>query len=235
MTDLTTGSVTLTASDGVEISAYRAALRDQAIGAVVVIQEVFGVNDHIRSVADGFAAAGFVALAPAFFNRIGRSDELGYGAEDIDAGLALAYGIAWEDALKDVGAAVRAARSDDANGSGTVGVVGYCWGGTLSWLSATRLTGMELPDAVASYYGSKVPNFANEAPQCPIIMHLGEQDPTMPPEAVATIRAANPAMPTYLYAGADHGFNCNQRASYHAEAAKTAFDRTTAFFREKLV
>lgn len=230
MSAATKTDITLNAADGTEISAYLSEPETAAKGVVIVIQEIFGVNEHIRDVADGFAAEGFAAIAPRFFNRLGRDDTLGYAGDDIALGKELAYSIDWQDAVKDVAAAIGEARRRGLK----AGVVGYCWGGSLAWLAATRLEGVDAPDAVASYYGSKVPDFVHEKPHAPVIMHLGAEDPTIPPEAIKKIQDAQPDMSVFVYDGADHGFNCDRRGSYHAEAARLARQRTLLFFEQQL-
>ena len=210
----------LTAGDGHVLSAYRAAATAAPRGQLVIIQEVFGVNDHIRRVCDGFAAEGYTAIAPALFDRLQPGVELGYDEAGIAAGRALVGRLGWETPTLDIAAAAAALRPD-----GRVGVVGYCWGGTIAWLAACRL---EIGAAVA-YYGRQIIDFASERPRCPVIMHFGGEDPLIPRATVAAVQAAQPAIPVYLYEGAGHGFNCDARADFRPAVAALALQRTLAF------
>jgi len=219
-------TIRLTASDGHELAAYRANPSGAARGGLVIIQEIFGVNSHIRGVADGFAADGYVSIAPALFDRVERGVELGYNEDDRTRGRAIRADVAWDDALKDIAAAAAA-----LSGMKT-GVVGYCWGGSLAWLAATRLSGLA---ASVGYYGGQINDFRNETAHCPVMLHFGTRDASIPMDAVAAIRAAQPDIPIHIYEGAEHGFNCEQRASYHADAATTARERTMEFLAEKML
>lgn len=213
-------TIQLTASDGHEFAAYRADPDATPKGALVVIQEIFGVNAHIRSVCDGFAAEGYVAVAPALFDRIERGVELGYDEADRERGRAIRGQIDWDDVLKDVAAAADAVRA-----AGRTGVVGYCYGGSVAWLAATRLDF----DAAVSYYGANVAEFADEKPNCPVIMHIGDQDASIPADKIEVIKAAQPDIPVYIYEGAGHGFNCDARDSFDELAATIARQRTINF------
>ena len=218
--------IRLHAADGVEIGAYRADPKGEPKGAVVVLQEIFGVNGHIRHVTDGYAAAGYVAIAPHLFDRVGPNIELGYQPDDMQKGIALKAQSQTDAALLDIDAARKAVAS-----AGRVGVVGFCWGGFLSWLSATRLTGF---DAAAVYYGGGIGSVASETPRCPVLLHFGERDTHIPPAHYQAVAAANPDMTEIHVYPADHGFNCDERAAYDAESARIALDRTLAFFGAKL-
>ena len=218
-------TITLKASDGHELSAYRADPAGTARGGLVVIQEIFGVNSHIRAVADGFAAEGYAAGAPALFDRVERGVELGYEEDGRTRGRGIRADIAWDDALQDVAAAVAALSGKP------VGVVGYCWGGSLAWLAATRIAGIA---ASVGYYGGQIKDFKDEAPRCPVMLHFGTEDASIPMDAVAAVQAAQPDIPVHIYEGAGHGFNCDQRGSYHAQAATTARARTLAFLKENV-
>ena len=215
----------LTASDGFRLSAYRADPPGAARGAVVVVQEIFGVNSHIRSVCDGFAADGYVAIAPALFDRYQKNVELGYTDADIAAGRELKGKAGNDKALADVDAARKAVAS-----AGKVGIVGYCWGGYVTWLAASRLAGFA---CAAPYYGGGMIDAIGEQPRCPVMMHFGEHDPVLPVEGVERLRQAHPKDQVFLY-DAGHGFNCDQRGSYNAAAAKLARARTLQFFREHI-
>jgi carboxymethylenebutenolidase len=211
------------AADGHNFSMYRADPAGEPRGAVVIVQEIFGVNSHIRAVCDDYAAQGYVAVAPALFDRVERGVELGYQADDIAAGRAIREKVSLDQALADVEAAAK-----EVAGVGKIGVVGYCWGGTVAWVAATRSRTFA---AAVSYYGGGVPDLADEQPNCPVQLHFGEQDQAIPLEGVDRLKAAHPALPVYLYP-AGHGFNCDQRASYHAESARLARERTLAFLSE---
>lgn len=215
--------VTLEAADGHSFEAYVADPPGAMRGAIVVIQEIFGVNSHIRGVADGFAADGYLAVAPALYDRVERGYESGYSQPEVQAGLAVRARIPLEKALADVQAAI-----DYARRGGKVGIVGYCWGGTLAWLAATRGTGLA---AAVSYYGGTVAEYKDEKPKVPVMFHFGETDHSIPLEKAKAVEAAQPGASTFFY-HAGHGFNCEQRGSYHEAAAKQARGRTLDFFRK---
>ncbi len=220
--------ITLTASDGHGLAAYRAAPDGPAKAGLVVVQEIFGVNAHIRDVADGFAAEGYLAIAPALFDRIEPGIELDYTPDDATRGRELRAEIATETVLLDVAAAVAAAREGAGAGS-DVGVVGYCWGGSLAWLAACRLP----VEAAVGYYGAMVHQHRHETPRCPVMLHFGERDQGIPNEEVAEVRETHPKIPIHGY-DAGHGFNCDRRSDFHPEAAALARERTLAFFAEHL-
>jgi carboxymethylenebutenolidase len=193
---------------------------------VVVIQEVFGVNSHIRAVADGYAAEGYYAVAPALFDRVEPGIELGYEGSDAERGVEFAFNrLQMPQTLADIQAAI-----DHASGFGKVGMVGYCFGGLLTWLSACQLNGLA---AASSYYGGGVPGQADMTPRCPIILHFGEQDDYIPMDTVRQFMARHPDLAVYTY-DADHGFNCEQRPMFDADAADLARQRTLALFAEHL-
>lgn len=210
----------LTAEDGHKLNAYAARPDGPAKGGLVVVQEIFGVNAHIRAVADGFAAEGYLAVAPALFDRIRPGIELDYDEAGVSEGRALRPEVSWEATVLDVNAAMTLAA-----GAGKVGVVGYCWGGSVAWLAATRLK----PAAAVGYYGGHIHEFASEKPNCPVMLHFGEEDTGIPLANVEVVRAAQPDAAIHLYPGAGHGFNCDLRGSYHAEAAALARRRSLAF------
>jgi carboxymethylenebutenolidase len=217
-------AVKLKASDGHELGAYVARPSGTPIAGLVVVQEAFGVNGHIRSVADGYARDGFLAVAPALFDRIERGVELGYEGEDRQKGIALARQINLDNAVKDVEAALQYLCHQ---GMKKAGVIGYCLGGTMAWLAATRLS----PDAAVGYYGGNIANFAQENPRCPVMLHFGTLDKHIPKEGIDKVQAAHPEVQIFWYE-ADHGFNCNDRASYNPEAAKLARERSLAFLKK---
>lgn len=217
----------LTASDGFKIGAYVAQPSGKAKGGVVVIQEIFGVNRHIRAVADAYAAAGYVAIAPQIFDRVERNVELGYSAQpDFDKGLRIAFqDLKLSDTLLDLQAAI-----DHVAGFGRVGVVGYCFGGLLTWLSACSL---ERVTAAAAYYGGGIVKHVERSARCPVMMHFGALDKHIPLSEVDTIRAAQPEVQVFVY-DADHGFNCDERASYDESSCALARQRTFDFFATQL-
>lgn len=218
-------TIRLTAGDGHELDAYQADPDGAPKGAIVIIQEIFGVNSHIRSVCDGYAADGYVAIAPALFDRVERGIELGYVEPDMSRARETRGKLSWDGALADVSAAADAVKS-----AGKVAVVGYCYGGSVAWLAATRLDFA----AVVSYYGGNVAEFAEEQPKCPVILHIGDQDHSIDAGKIETIENAQPDIPVYIYEGAGHGFNCEQRGSYHQEATKVARGRTLEFLAKHI-
>ncbi len=220
--------IDLQAADGFTFPAYVAQPATQPRGAVVVLQEIFGVNSHIRAVADGYAAAGYVAVAPATFHRVKAGVELGYQPDDMSAGMALKATVEALPApgvLQDIQAAINHAAS-----AGKVGVVGYCWGGLLTWRSACLLKGVS---AAVPYYGGGVTTEAEIArmPKCPVLAHFGDKDHWIPLEGVEALKQAHPGVEVHVYA-ANHGFNCDQRGSWDATAAALARERTLAFFNK---
>ena len=207
-----------------QVSAWRAEPSGTPRGSIVVIQEIFGVNAHIRSTAEDFATQGYVALAPAYFDVIETGVELDYDTDGIAKGRELITELGLEAAVDITAAAVR----ELAKIGGKVGTVGYCWGGTVALLAALRLG---LPSA--SYYSARNVPFLQETPRAPVIFHFGERDASIPPEMVALHREHLPQMPLHTYP-AGHGFNCNVRADYDAPSAALARQRTLAFFSEHL-
>ncbi len=215
--------IQLTAADGHALSAYLADSAEKPRGAIVVVQEIFGVNSHIRSVADGYAADGYVAIAPALFDRVTRDYQSGYSQPEIQAGVALMQKVSLDNATADVRAALEAVQY-----AGKVGVVGFCWGGTVCWASAARVAGLA---AAVSYYGGGIYGLIDETPRCPTMLHFGETDASIPIEKARAIAAAHPDVTTFFYP-AGHGFNCDQRGSYDRAAAELARERTLDFFRK---
>ncbi len=211
----------LTASDGHKFSAYKAAPPGDPKAGLVVIQEIFGVNSHIQDVCDRYAEQGYLAIAPALFDRISPNITLNYESEDVTQGIEYKMQISDEQALLDIDAARAAIAS-----AGPVYVVGYCWGGSLAYLSACRL-----PDfnKAVGYYGGQVAQHIDEAPQIPVMLHFGDQDASIPLKSVDEVMTKRPGIPVYIYQ-AGHGFNCDQRGSYDTASAKLALDRTLEFF-----
>lgn len=222
-------TIQLTASDGHAFDAYRADA-DEPKGGLVVIQEIFGVNAHIRELCDKFASLGYSALAPALFDRAERGVELGYDEAAFTRAREIRPKIAIDDTLKDIDASTKALA--EALPGSKIGVAGYCWGGTLAWLAATRLEGLS---ATVCYYGGQIVNHKDEIPRCPVLMNFGETDTGIPLTSVDEIREAQPDIPIHVYPGAGHGFSCDHRSSYDAEQSAIAEQRTLAFFGEQLV
>ena len=214
--------IELAAADGFTLSAYRADPVGGPRGGLVVAQEIFGVNGHIRSVCDGFAADGYVAMAPALFDRYERGLDIGYTPDDIARGRELKGRAQIDAAMQDVAAARDAVAS-----AGKVAVIGYCWGGFVAWMAASRLDGFA---CAIPYYGGGMLDAIGERPRCPVLAHFGERDAMIPVNGVRKFAAAHPEAQVHIYA-ADHGFNCDQRASYDAAAAKLARERTIEFLR----
>ena len=222
--------IDLTAKDGFSFPAYVAEPVGTPKGGIVVIQEIFGVNSHIRAVADGYAAAGYLAIAPATFERVRRGVDLGYDAEGMTEGSALKSAVEAlpvPGVMQDIQAAVEYAAK-----AGKVGVVGYCYGGLLTWRAAESVSGLA---AAAPYYGGGMtsPDDASRQPKVPVLAHFGSKDHYISLESVEAFRKAQPGVEVQLYE-ADHGFNCDQRGSYNAPAAQLARERTLAFFATHL-
>jgi carboxymethylenebutenolidase len=219
-------SITLDAADGHTLGAYVARPASQPIAGLVIIQEIFGVNAHVRSVADNYAKDGFLAIAPALFDRIRPGIELDYEGADMQTAMSLIPKIDAEKAVADVAAAIDYAHKAISK---KVGVVGYCFGGSIAWLAATRVR----PAAAVGYYGGQIGKYAAETPNCPVMLHFGRQDPHIPPAVAEAVQTAHPAVEIYWY-NAGHAFNCDARASYNADAAKEARERTLAFLKKHL-
>lgn len=212
--------ITLTAEDGFELDAYKAAPEGTPKGGIVVIQEIFGVNSHIRGDTDKFARHGYLAIAPAVFDRLEKNVELGYDEAGIARGRELMGQMDFDTALMDIRAAV-----DAVAGAGKTGLVGYCWGGSVAWLAATRLG---IPSV--GYYGGRIPDLADEQPKAPVMLHFGALDAGIPLDGVEKVKAKHPDVPVHIYEDAGHGFNCDARGSYHEPSAKIALERTLEFF-----
>ena len=217
--------LTLTASDHVTIGAYKAEPIGTPRGAIVVLQEIFGVNPHIRRVTDSYAEQGYVAIAPALFDRVKPGIELGYTPEDVQKGVATQQQTVPADTLKDIEAAIAEVAS-----VGKVGVVGYCWGGTLAFVSTCRLDGVT---AAVGYYGGNIASMLDLKPRVPLMLHFGEKDDHISADDVARIKAALPDVPVFTYP-AGHGFNCDARGSYDKPSADLALSRTLPFFRQHI-
>ncbi|MAM80495.1 MAG: carboxymethylenebutenolidase [Gammaproteobacteria bacterium] len=221
------GSIRLTAADGFSLSAYEVEPEGPTKGCVVVIQEVFGVNDHIREVCNGYATNGYHVVAPAIFDRFEPGVELGYEQEDMMRGVGIARGeLEMESTLQDIQAAITY-----LSDKGKVAVVGYCFGGLMTWMAASNLTGLA---CASSYYGGGIIEVNELEPKVPIIMHFGELDAHIPLTDVNEIEQRHPDVPVYIYQ-ADHGFNCDHRASFDADAAALARQRTLELFEAHLI
>ena len=215
--------IELTAADGHKLAAYRAG-PDGAARSLVVVQEIFGVNHHMRRVCDVFAAQGYAVVAPALFDRVRPGIELGYTADDVAKGRGLRGDVPDAAVMLDVEAAAAAL-------GGTKGIVGYCWGGTVAWWGSTRSRSFK---AAVGWYGGGIAATRTETPHCPLQLHFGETDASIPMSDVELVRTAQPGVEVFVYDGAGHGFGCDERGSFDAGAAKLAQNRTLAFFEAKL-
>lgn len=215
--------ITLTAADRHTLSAYRAG-PDGASKSLVVVQEIFGMNNHMRRICDAFAAEGYAVVAPALFDRVGPGIELGYTAEDTQKGRDLRGQVPEAGVMHDVEAAAAAL-------GGVKGIVGYCWGGTVAWWGSTRSTTFK---AAVGWYGGGIAGTRTEAMHCPVQLHFGEKDAGIPLSDVALIQGAQPKVEVFVYDGAGHGFGCDERGSWDAGAAKIAQQRTLAFLATHL-
>lgn len=224
--------VKLKAQDGHELAAYVARPAGESRGAVVLIQEIFGINPHIRSVADGFAKEGYTTIAPALFDRFERGVELKYEGEDMQKAVALMQQLNPDTALLDVAAAFKFVQGENPKG---VGVVGFCYGGLMSWLSATRgeKAGMK-PNCCIAYYPGGIGNVAKEQPSCPVMVHIGLADTHIGQDQIDAVRQAHPEVQVFTYEGAGHGFNRIHEASYYEPAARLAYQRTLDFLKDNI-
>jgi carboxymethylenebutenolidase len=223
---MTTEQVTLQAEDGHELDAYVAKPAGMPLAGLVVIQEIFGVNAHIRSVADRYAADGFLTVAPALFDRVERGVKLKYDGEDAQKAMEIRKHLNMDNMLRDTAAALDYARRESGR---KTGIIGYCLGGSIAWLAACRMN----VDAAVGYYGGMIAQHASEQPRCPVMLHFGRKDKHITPEAVEKIQQAHPEIPVYLY-DAGHGFNCDARAAYDAPSARLSQERSLAFLKQHL-
>jgi carboxymethylenebutenolidase len=215
-------TITLTASDGFKLGGYRADPSGKPKGAIVVIQEIFGVNPHIRSICDRLAKEGYVAIAPAIFDRIQPGFECGYTPDEVAEARKYIANPDMPAMLRDTQAAI-----DEAAKAGPVGIVGFCLGGSIAFLAATRLSGIK---AAVGYYGGMIAKNADEKPKVPTMLHFGEKDGGIPLTDVDIIKAKRPDVETFVYEGAQHGFHCDARASYDKKSSDIAWPRTLDFF-----
>jgi carboxymethylenebutenolidase len=218
------GMTTLKATDGHEFQAY-AAGDEAAKRGLVVVQEIFGVNGHMRLVSDRLARSGYRVLSPALFDRAEPGVELGYGPEDMQRGIKLRAKINDTDLMRDIEACAAALAPR------TIGIIGYCWGGTIAWWGATRSRSFK---AAVGWYGGGIAATRQEKPHCPVQLHFGAEDQHIPPDDIKAIQAAHPDIPIFVYEGAGHGFGCEDRASYNPKANDVAEQRSLAFFAEHL-
>jgi carboxymethylenebutenolidase len=217
---------TLTTSDAHKLGAYRADPAGKPKGGLVVIQEIFGVNHHIRAVCDRLANEGYVAVAPALFDRFKPDFESGYSPDEIAAARALVGNIDWDKAINDIDAAL-----GDIKSVGPCGIIGFCFGGTAAFVSACKLNGLK---AAISYYGGGIAKNADDKPKCPVQMHFGEKDAGIPLSDVEIIKQKQPQAEVYVYPDAAHGFHCNERASFQKEASALAWTRSMEFLAKNL-
>lgn len=210
----------VSAFDGFELGAYHVRPEDARHGGLVLVQEIFGVTDHIRELCDGFAADGYEVIAPSFYDRLEPDFAAGYDAESVAKGVRYSQATPWDQVAGDLQAAVSALKAP-------VNVAGFCWGGTATWLAACQCSGVA---AASSFYGRRIPELLNETPRCPTILHFGKTDASIPPEVVEQIRQAHPDLPVYLY-DAGHGFVSDRRADYDPDSARLARLRTLQLFQ----
>jgi carboxymethylenebutenolidase len=219
----------LTAADQHQLGAYRADPKGTPKGGIVVIQEIFGVNNHIRNVCDRFAEEGYVAVAPALFDRQVKGFESGYTPPEIEKARSFIANPDWDAMLRDTDAAIKELKS-----VGPVAIVGFCMGGSIAFLASTRLSGLSGLSAAVAYYGGAIAKFADEKPKCPIQMHFGEKDAGIPMSDVETVESKRTDAEIYVYPEAGHGFHCDERGSFHEGSSKTAWQRTVAFLNKHM-
>jgi carboxymethylenebutenolidase len=218
--------LTLTASDGFQLGAYRADPATAPKAAIVVIQEIFGVNHHIRAVCDRYAAKGYITIAPSIFDRSERNFQSGYSPDEVAVARKFIAHPDWPAMLRDTQAAIDAVKD-----VGSVGIVGFCLGGSVAYAAATKLSGLS---AAVGYYGGVIARFADDKPKVPTMLHFGEKDTGIPLTDVETIRSKRPDVEIFIYPGAQHGFSCDERASYDKASADLAGERSLAFFAKHL-
>jgi carboxymethylenebutenolidase len=223
--------IKLKAEDGHELSAYIAKPTGLATGVLVLIQEIFGINAHIRGVADGYAKDGFLVVAPALFDRFEPNVELKYEGEDMQRASSFYQKLRPETSLLDIAAAYGWAEKSEKG----IGVIGYCYGGLMSWLTATRGETIKMqPSCCVGYYPGGIGQFASEEPSCPVMLHFGAEDSHIGSDQVDAVHSAHPEMEIFVYEGADHGFNCDARASYNLSSAVLARERSLAFLKKHI-
>jgi len=216
----------LTAADSHKLGAYRADPAGTPKGGIVVIQEIFGVNQHIRAVCDRFAQEGYVAVAPALFDRMTPNFECGYSPPEIENARKFIAKPDWDAMLRDTDAAIKDIRS-----AGPIAIIGFCMGGTIAFLASTRLAGLK---CAVAYYGGRIVAFADEKPKCPVQMHFGETDHSISMADVEIIKQKRSDCEIYVYKAAGHGFHCDERGSFHKDSRDVAWERTTAFLKKHM-
>ena len=219
-------TITLTASDGFKLGGYRADPAGKPKAAIVVIQEIFGVNSHIRNVCDRLAKEGYAAVAPAIFDRIEKDFQSGYSPDEVAIARKFVANPDWAAMLRDTQAAIESVQD-----VGPVGIVGFCLGGSVAYAAATKLNGLK---AAVGYYGGAIVRFADDKPNVPTLLHFGEKDTGIPLADVETIKGKRSDVEIQVYPGAQHGFNCDERASYDKPSSDLAWQRTLAFFAKHL-
>jgi len=218
---------TLTASDSHQLGAYRADPAGAPKGGIVVIQEIFGVNQHIRKVCDDFAKEGYVAVAPALFDRTQKDFQCGYTPPEIEKARTFVAKPDWDAMMRDTDAALK-----DIKSVGPLGIVGFCMGGTIAFLAATRLSGLS---AAVGYYGGRIVAFADEKPKCAVQLHFGAKDASIPMTDVEIIKQKRASdCEIYVYNDAGHGFHCDERGSFHKDSRDVAWKRTTDFLAKHM-
>lgn len=220
-------AINIKALDGHTLDGYLASPPVTPRAGLLVLQEIFGVTAHMRQVTDEFAARGFLALAPALFDRLKPGTELPYSR--IDEGRALMQQVVIDDVARDLAGSVATLRGLLPAGT-KIGVVGYCWGGAMADLAACRTD----VDAAVAYYGRANVNWLQEQPRCPVLYHFGAKDPLIPPEIVQQIRGGRPDSTVWVYPEAGHGFSCDERPEFHRPSHELALERTLAYFTEHL-
>jgi carboxymethylenebutenolidase len=218
--------IKLKASDGFQLGGYRADPTGTPKAAVVVIQEIFGVNRHIRAVCDRLAGVGYVAIAPSLFDRIEPNFQCGYSPDEIATARKFIANPNWAAMLLDTQAAIDAVKN-----VGSVGIIGFCLGGSIAYAAATKLSGLS---AAVGYYGGAIVRFADDKPKVPTQLHFGEKDQGIPLSDVETIKSKRPDVQIFVYPGAQHGFHCDERASYDKASADIAWPRSLDFFAKHL-
>jgi len=217
-------TIDITARDGHRLSAYVAEPKAATIGALVMLQEFFGVNAHIRAMAEQYAGDGFYTIAPAIFDRVERGVELGYDPDGMQKGRELRAQLNLNEIMLDVQAAI-----DAVTPFGPVAALGYCWGGSLAYLAAARLSGVV---CAVGYYGAQIAGHVNETPHTPVLLHFAEHDEYIPLADVEIIRAAHPEIEIYVYPGTEHGFSCNDRKFYEPKSAALARRRSLIYLNQ---
>lgn len=222
--------INLAADDGHSFQGYCSTPHNEVVkGGVLVVQEIFGVNNYIKEVCHKLSKTGYIAIAPCLFDRHKPAVTLGYNSDSIAKGRAIKDAIGWKNPILDIEAGLQAFEQINSNDL-KIGVLGFCWGGTLAWLAACRLQ----IDCAVSYYGGQISDFINESPRCPTLMHFGANDHGIPSSVPETIQDLYRDINVHVYEGAGHGFSCNHRDDYHSISAELALARTNCYFKINL-